>query len=220
LRLYTGETDVKTNDLINLLAEDAPVPMRLGRAMTIALLIGIVVSAALLLSTVGIRPNMKEAIETGRVLFKIGVTLTLAVAASSLVFRIGRPGVPIRARSLSLIIPLVLVIGAIIAEMTVTPPDSWGVRMVGKHAPFCVFFIPVLSLAPLAGFMTVLRNGAPDNPGVAGAVAGLAAGGVAAAIYAWHCPDDSPFFVATWYSVAIAIVTVAGAVIGRRLLRW
>jgi len=113
-----------------------------------------------------------------------------------------------------------LVIGAIVMEMRMTSAATWGARMMGRHAPFCVFFIPVLSLAPLTGLLTVLRNGAPDNPGLAGAAAGLAAGGIAAAIYAWHCPDDSPLFVATWYTTAIAIVTMAGALIGRRLLRW
>jgi hypothetical protein len=50
--------------------------------------------------------------------------------------------------------------------------------------------------------------------------AGLAAGAIAAAIYAWHCPDDSPLFLATWYTITIAGVTVGGALLGRRLLRW
>ena len=211
---------MKTNDLISLLAEDTPVTMRLGRRMTLALLIGIVASAGLLLSTIGMRHNMADAIETVRVLFKIGVTLVLAIAASSLVFRIGRPGVPLLMRGLALVIPLMLVIGAISMEMMMTPSDSWAARMVGKHAPFCVFFIPILAIAPLAAFMIALRNGAPESPGLAGAAAGLAAGGIAAAIYAWHCPDDSPFFVATWYTVGIAIVTAIGYLIGRRLLKW
>ena len=35
---------------------------------------------------------------------------------------------------------------------------------------------------------------------LAGAVAGLAAGGVAATLYAAHCTDNSPLFVATWYT--------------------
>ena len=211
---------MKTNDLISLLAEDTPVTMRLGRRMTLALLIGTLISAGLLLSTIGMRHNMADAIETARVLFKIGVTLVLAIAASSLVFRIGRPGVPLLTRVLALVIPLILVIGAISMEMMMTPSESWVAQMVGKHAPFCVFFIPILSIAPLAGFMIALRNGAPENPGLAGAAAGLAAGGIAAAIYAWHCPDDSPFFVATWYTMAIAIVTLIGYLIGRRLLKW
>jgi hypothetical protein len=211
---------VKTNELINLIAEDAPVGMRLDRALMLALVIGTVVSVVLFLSTVGVRQNIGEAIETTRVAFKIIATLVLAIAACSLVFRIGRPGVPIGARSLSLIAPLVLVVGAVLAEMMATPSTSWAARMAGKHAPFCMFYIPVLSLAPLVGFIAVLRNSAPADPGLAGAVAGLAAGGIAAAIYAWHCPDDSPMFVATWYSVGIAIVTAVGYGAGRRLLRW
>jgi hypothetical protein len=211
---------LKTNDLISLLAEDTPVSMRLGRRMALALLTGMVISVVLFLSTVGVRHNIGDVIETARVLFKIGVTSVLAIAASSLVFRIGRPDVPLRARSLSLIIPLVLVVAAISMELMMTPSDSWGTRMMGKHAPFCVFFIPVLSIAPLAGFIIALRDGAPQNPGIAGAVAGLASSGIAAAIYAWHCPDDSPFFVATWYTIAIAIVTAVGYFAGRRWLRW
>lgn len=211
---------MKTDDLIHMLAEDAPVPMRIGRAMTLALLLGTVISIALLLATIGMRPNMAEAMQSARVMFKIGATLTLAIAACGLVFRIGRPGVPLKARSLLLILPLVLVIGAIMMEGMMTPSDSWMSRMVGNHSRFCIFFIPMLSIAPLIGFMLVLRDGAPESPGLAGAVAGLAAGGVAAAIYAWHCPDDSPFFVATWYTLAISIVTIVGFFVGRRLLRW
>jgi len=43
---------------------------------------------------------------------------------------------------------------------------------------------------------------------------------LAAALYALHCTDDSPLFVATWYSLAIAGVTVLGWAVGSRLLRW
>jgi NAD(P)H-dependent FMN reductase len=50
--------------------------------------------------------------------------------------------------------------------------------------------------------------------------AGLVAGGLAAALYATQCTDDSPLFIATWYSIAIGAVTVLGAVLGRHQLRW
>jgi hypothetical protein len=211
---------VKTNDLISLLAEDAPVRLRLGRALALALSVGIVFSTALLLSTIGMRPDMGSAMEAMRVKFKIAETLLLAFAACSLVFRIGRPGASLKMSALSLLLPLLALIAAIFVELDFVPWDGWKASMMGHHAAFCVFFIPVLSVVPLAGFMLALKNGAPESPGLAGAVAGLAAGGVAAAIYAWHCPDDSPLFVAAWYTLAIAIVTVAGALLGRRFLRW
>ena len=55
---------------------------------------------------------------------------------------------------------------------------------------------------------------------MAGAVAGLLAGALAATLYATHCVDDSPLFVALWYTPAIVLIVVLGAIIGRRLLRW
>ena len=54
----------------------------------------------------------------------------------------------------------------------------------------------------------------------AGAAAGFLAGAIGAALYATHCPDDSPLFVAAWYSLAIGFVAALGAVAGSRLLRW
>ncbi|TIM59065.1 MAG: DUF1109 family protein, partial [Mesorhizobium sp.] len=69
-------------------------------------------------------------------------------------------------------------------------------------------------------FLAVLRYGAPTRPVLAGAVAGLLAGGLAATFYAAHCFDDSPLFVATWYTIAIAILAALGAFGGRLLVRW
>jgi hypothetical protein len=66
----------------------------------------------------------------------------------------------------------------------------------------------------------VLRQDAPSQPSLAGAVAGLAASGIAATFYAANCDDDSPLFVMTWYPIAIAIVASVGYLAGRKLLRW
>jgi hypothetical protein len=38
-------------------------------------------------------------------------------------------------------------------------------------------------------------------------------------MYAAHCTDDSPLFVATWYTLATALVTAIGALLGVRFLR-
>jgi hypothetical protein len=65
-----------------------------------------------------------------------------------------------------------------------------------------------------------LRQGAPSDPGLAGALAGLVASGIGASFYAANCTDDSPLFVLAWYPIAASIVTGAGFLIGRRLLRW
>jgi hypothetical protein len=51
-------------------------------------------------------------------------------------------------------------------------------------------------------------------------LAGAAAAGIAATLYASNCPDDSPLFVASWYPLATLLVVAIGAVAGDRLLRW
>jgi hypothetical protein len=51
-------------------------------------------------------------------------------------------------------------------------------------------------------------------------IAWAAAGGIAASFYAVHCTDDSPLFVATWYTIAIAGLALVGAAAADRLARW
>lgn len=211
---------MKTDDLITLMTHDAPVGLRYSRALALALGAGIVVSAVLLVVTVGLRHNMASVFETARVLFKIVVTLVLAILAARLAMRIGRPGAETRFPTLLLGVPLVMVAAAVVIELSVLPDNAWRASILGQNALFCLFFVPVLSLAPFSGLFWALKKGAPQNPAAAGAAAGLAASAIAAAIYAWHCPDDSPLFLATWYTIAIAGVTAMGALLGWRWLRW
>ena len=116
---------------------------------------------------------------------------------------------------------VLVVLGAgVLAELLVIPESLWGKRLLGSNAAFCLTLIPVLAAAPLIGALLALRQGAPEHPGYAGATAGLFAGAIGAACYATHCPDDSPLFVAAWYSLAIGAVAAAGALAGRKILRW
>jgi hypothetical protein len=84
----------------------------------------------------------------------------------------------------------------------------------------CMKYIPILSIAPLAAILFALRNGAPARPWAAGAAAGLLSAAIGATYYASFCVDDSPLFIAIWYVAGMAIVTVAGALIGARVLKW
>ena len=100
------------------------------------------------------------------------------------------------------------------------PPSLWMVRLVGSNSANCMTLVPLLATIPLAAFLSVLRRGAPLDPGRAGAVAGLAAAAIAASFYALNCFDDSPLFVLTWYPLAASIVIAFGYVLGLRMLRW
>ena len=116
------------------------------------------------------------------------------------------------------------ILGYVAIATSIHPPKDFSeaidlrIRATGT----CAFLMltVILSIGPLACILLALRQGAPTEPGRAGAVAGLVSGGIAAALYASHCTDDSPLFVATWYSLAIGVVVLAGYIAGSRLLRW
>jgi hypothetical protein len=212
---------VKTSNLIRAFAADNDVhAMPPGRALALALIPGVATALSLHLAILGLRPHLMSLLGDPRVLFKLVLTILLVALSGPLALRLVKPGASLRSRALMLtIVPALLAI-AIVAELLVVPPDLWGQRLVGSNAVFCLESIPFLAAVPLVAALLALRQGAPEYPGLAGAAAGLFAGAIGAHIYATHCPDDSPLFVAAWYSLAIGFVVMAGALAGRRLLRW
>ena len=210
---------MKTDDLIELLVKDM-VPWRFRSILAGAVAGGILIAAILFFVGIGFRPDISQAVESNRFLFKFVVTGSLAVAAIWVTLSIGRPGGSLAHRGVALAIAPALLAGAAVVELLVLPESQWMPRLVGHNARFCLTLIPLLSIGPLACLLAALREGAPSSPGLAGAVAGLAASGIAATFYAANCTDDSALFVITWYPIATLIVTAAGFLIGRRLLRW
>ena len=87
-------------------------------------------------------------------------------------------------------------------------------RLVGSNSRICLTAIPLISLPLLAAALIGLRHGAPARPALAGALAGLLSAGLAATLYAAHCTDDLPLFVATWYTLAAALMAAIGALAG------
>jgi hypothetical protein len=213
---------MKTDDLIRVLSADSETPPpSLGRIVSTRLLPGVLIAIGLYFATLGVRPHLAQALESDpRVLFKIALMLLLLGLALPVTQRLVQPGAKLRGISFALlVVPLLLGI-AVVFELGAYPESDWGQRLFGHNALICMMSIPFLALAPLGALMFALRYGAPSQPGLAGAAAGLLAGAIGAALYATHCPDDSPLFVATWYVLGLAIVTGAGAAIGGRLLRW
>jgi hypothetical protein len=211
---------VKTAHLIDVLAQDAPVKWGLSSRLAMAFAAGAAIAIALFMAGVGMRPDLSVAGHTMRVQFKFLFALTVLSGAAGAVVQAGRPDAARGPWAFILAAAPVLLGLAVLAELLATPAQSWMPRLIGHNAVFCLVLIPALALAPLACLLFVLTDSAPARPGWAGAAAGLAAGGIAAFLYASHCPDDSPLFVAVWYSCAVAIVAAAGAVAGVRLLKW
>jgi hypothetical protein len=208
-----------TDDLIEALARDpAPCARPTGEALRLPLALGALVAAAASLAVLGLRPDALEALAEGWFAAKLVLVLALAAAATVLVRHVSQPG-----RALSLW-PLAAVAGLfaalVAADIVLLGSAEAGERALGSNALKCLVAIPLLSIAPLAAALWVLRDGAPTRPALAGALAGLLAGGIGAFAYGVHCTDDSPLFLSLWYTAGIGLVMTAGAWAGRRMLRW
>jgi hypothetical protein len=210
---------MRTDDLIRALAADrTAAPQPPGRMLVLAAAAGLALSAMAFAIWLGPRPDIAEAATHARFLFKPLLMLALAAMSGWLLLRLMRPGAPVRLLALAAI-PAVLAV-AVAAELVTLPPSRWPGALVGDNWYLCLGLIPLLSLPLAAALLFALRHGAPTRPAIAGAVAGLTASSLAAALYAVNCTDDSPLFVATWYSLAIAAVSIASALAGHRMLRW
>jgi hypothetical protein len=212
---------VKTSELIAALAADpVPEPIRLGRRVAAALVIGFAGSVALYFLLLGPRPDVVAACRSMRFWLKFVDSFAFALPSLLLTQRLARPDAKPTALALWLIAPFILLGAGVVVELLVVPQSEWMARLMGHNAMHCMITIPMLAAPVLAALIVALGAGAPLHPALTGALAGAAAAGVAALVYASSCPDDSPLFVATWYPLATLICMGVGALAGRRFLAW
>ena len=212
---------MRTYELIAALTADpVPEPIRLGRRVAAALVIGLVGSVALYGLLLGPRPDIAAACRSMRFWLKFVDSFAFALPTLLLTLRLARPDAKPRALALWLAAPFILLAAGVVVELLVVPQGEWLSRLMGTTAMHCTITIPMLAAPVLAALIVALRAGAPLHPGLTGALAGAAAAGVGALVYASSCPSDSPLFVATWYPLATLICMGFGALAGRRFLAW
>ena len=211
---------MKTDDLIAALVADRRVRrLRLDVVVGVAALIGGFVSYGAFSIFLGVRDDIWAAMATWRFDIKMSIILLAVVLSFRDCLQLAKP-VPQKARVQSWIAVPALLVAAVFLELLLVPGREWSGRAAGTNAFNCLFAIPALSIAPLVAITFAMRAGAAISPAAAGAAGGQLAAAVAAAMYALHCFDDSPLFVALWYPLAALTVLAAGALAGRWVLRW
>lgn len=212
---------METDQLIRTLAADNAYRSRsVGIVFALALIAATPLSTAIFMMGLGFRPDIMMAMHNPFFDLKFVVTLALAIPAIAVSLHLSRPEASLQGWGWLLLAPIVVLACAISGEMMLPQPLPMLTRLVGHNAMVCTMAIPLISLPLLAAALIGLRRGAPARPATAGAIAGLSSAGLAATLYASHCTDDSPLFVATWYTVAAAFTAGLGALIGRKVLRY
>jgi hypothetical protein len=210
-----------TEQLIRSLAADNSHRARpVGYVLMLALLAAAPVSLLIFFAELGVRPDVMTAMHNPFFDLKFAVTLALAISAIAVALHLSRPEASLRGFGWYLLIPAGLLVAGISGEMMMPQRAPMMTRLIGNNSKFCMTFIPVISLPLLLAALLGLRHGAPSRPALSGAVAGMLSAGLAATLYASHCTDDSPLFVATWYTLATALVAAVGALIGARVLKY
>jgi hypothetical protein len=211
---------MKTEHLIQAMAADTTRSQPVERILPIAIAVAAALAGAVFLAVLGIRTDLAAAIGQLWVMAKHAFPVLLAIAALGATARLARPGETPGFWARAMLVAPALALVAFVVATAATPVSAWGATVVNASMATCLTMIPLVGLPVLGASLFALRQGASTNPRLTGAAAGLLSGAVAASLYAFYCTEDSPMFWALWYSAGIAIVAVAGALAGPRLLRW
>jgi hypothetical protein len=214
---------MRMDELINTLVVDhavQPRPKRVGNGLVMAIIGGLAISSALFSLTLGVRPDFLSALSTWRFDLKLSTSLVLVIAAAWVALRLSSPTAKPLSAMRALIVPTLVLLAAVVYELVTVPASEWPSRAMGVNGVMCLASIISLSVLPLAASIYALRQGAPTSPAMLGAVGGLLAGSLGATVFAMHCTNDSPLFVAIWYTLATGLMALTGLLVGRYVLRW
>jgi hypothetical protein len=212
---------VRTDDLIAALASDSASPGRaVSRTLAIGLAVGAVVSIAVMVLWLGVRPDFMNAMRTGPFWLKFAYALSVAALGFGLIDRLARPDGDGGIFGPMLLAPLAVMTALAIYQLWGAPEDLRMKLMLGGSYQVCARNIVIVSAPLFLGLFWAVRSLAPTRLTLAGAVAGLLAGALGTFIYAFHCTESAAPFVAIWYTLGIGAVGVLGALLGRSLLRW
>jgi len=213
---------MKTERLVAMLARGAGAEMRSAAAhrVPIALGLALVPTFALMQILYGVRPTL--AVDSARWMFwaKLAFVLAIGLAGWAAALRLGRPGAVLARLRWALAAPLAAMWLLAAAELLPAAEGGRAALVLGQTWLECPLRIAILSLPAFLALFWAMREAAPTRLRLAGAAAGLCAGGVGAFAYTFHCPELAASFLGLWYVIGMLIPAAAGAWLGPRLLRW
>ena len=211
-----------TSDLIRSLADDlTPAPDAwVARRIATGFATGATISVAFTMLLWGPRPDLATAVGTWPFWIKFAFTGLLALAGLAGVDRLGRPDGRGGHALFTGVVTFAGMAGSAMLQLERAPANARHDLLMGATAASCPWLIILLSIPILAGGIWAVRAMAPTRLFRAGGAVGLAAGSMAAFVYAVSCDESGLPFVLVWYGLGIAVPVAVGAISGPRLLRW
>jgi hypothetical protein len=213
---------MRTDDLVTMLATgaDAVQPRQAPRRYALAIGWGALGSALLMVTLLGPRPDLAAAVMMPMFWVKIVFVTSFATASLLAALRLSRPGLRLAWVPGALAAPVLAIwLLAAIVLARAEPAQRAGLFF-GDTWNSCPFLITMLSVPAFVAVMWAMKGLAPTRLRLAGAAAGLLSGAIATMVYSMHCPEMEAPFIGFWYLLGMLIPTVAGTLLGPRLLRW
>lgn len=212
---------MKTQDLISLLASDTlpahkPVRQQLAQALALAALVcGLLVALIF-----GINPALGDMASNPAFITKMLWLSSLMVFSALGLLRLARPGVSAGQTFWGLGVSMLAMISLGLIQSLQAPADTRTALWLGGSWQVCSVNILGLSLPVLGALLWALRQLAPTRPALTGAAAGWMASSMAASLYSLHCTETTFAFFTAWYGGGMVLVSLLGAALGARWLRW
>jgi hypothetical protein len=213
---------MKTEELIADLSNrlEPRHPAAAWARLILGLAFGLATTLALLLALWGW--PLEAVRQTGVPAFtmKLGFAAAMLGIGAVLANIAGRPGLRVKGRIAWLAAPLLIVGVAALVELISLPAELRLSAWLGTTWNTCLVSVTLASVPVLTGIIWGFRHLAPTKLRLAGFLAGIAAGGGSAVLYALYCPETTAAFLVSWYTLGILAAGVIGAVAAPRFIRW
>ena len=213
---------MRTESLLDRLSRDLrPVRRRsVAQEATLLLLLAAVELAAFL-GMGFMRPDITVAMQAPSFWWKLAGLGLIAVLGAGVAILSANPARSPRRGLRWILVCLV----AILASGWLIDAAGQGVADLARRLDWtqglqCVWKTVVLSIPPVIALGVMIRRGAPTDLAGTALAAGLSSAAWGAFVFVFACPSDDPLYIAVWYTIGCAIVTVLGRASLMRVSRW
>lgn len=213
---------MQTDDFVLMLATGVePASSRAARQrVVLALGAGLLVTLVLFRLRYGVRSDIAEVLAVPLFWLKFAMAMAVMLPAAWMTARLGYPARRAAAGWVVAATPVALVWLAAVAGLWEYPAGARLPSVLGHSWRICTLNIALLSVPMFVALLWLLRGQAPTQLILAGAAAGLLAGAFSLFIYSFYCTEMAVQFWSVWYVLGLLIPVVAGALLGRTVLRW
>ena len=210
---------MKSDELINILSVTTPSP-RASVALLPSALGIVVLSAAAIILTYGVRPDIMSAVTTAHFWYK---TLFLMALAACSALALQRSLLPASTpdKFINALCALWIVTSSVaMLEVFFFDRNLLEETLISSNTLFCLGYISALGVLAMVGLTFIAKQFAPIHARTSATLIGFSAGVLVALGYSFHCMADFGSYLLVAYGAPIFALTYVGRHLLPSFLKW